>query len=143
MPSQHPGALSDHEIAAKLREHGLWERKFQVQIEDLEAIAHLLLDLLISSAQSSSANTSPSTPASPSPHLPAAARPAHAHAPSHPPPYKPDQLMRLKIAMREAEHAPRSRTPLLPEGSALREQEGFLGRNDGTVRFLFGPNGGS
>jgi len=43
--------------------------------------------------------------------------------------------------MRETEHPPRSRTPLLM-GSPRDGQIGHhvLGRNEGTVRFLFGPN---
>ncbi|KAI0056095.1 cyclin-like protein [Artomyces pyxidatus] len=136
-----PGCVTEHAIAEMLKQHGPWERKFQVQVEDLEAISHHLLDLLISSVENPSANTSPSTPASPSPHL------SRTHVPSLPQmvlPYKSDQLMRLKIAMRETEHPPRSRTPLM--GDSPREPDGpntFLGRNEGTVRFLFGPNGGS
>lgn len=36
-PTQaQPGCASDHQIAAMLRTHGPWERKFQAQVEDLE-----------------------------------------------------------------------------------------------------------
>jgi hypothetical protein len=66
-----------------------------------------------------------------------------------PAPYKPDQLTRLKIAMREV--AARAQGPngpmtrrIDPRGSAdpLRESQAAastIGKNDGTVRFLFGP----
>lgn len=63
-----------------------------------------------------------------------------------PTPYNADQLIRLKIAMRETEHPPRVRQPLGSlDPSALYGKEGASqtsGRNnDGTVRFLFGPPG--
>ena len=55
-----------------------------------------------------------------------------------------DQLMRLKIAMRETEHQPRSRTPILGDGSHdCPDGADAIGRNEGTVRFLFGPHGGA
>ncbi|THH20115.1 hypothetical protein EW146_g1210 [Bondarzewia mesenterica] len=63
-----PDIVSDHELAKMLGEHGHWERKFQAQVEDLEFIAHSLLDLLIAAAENPSASTSPSTPSSPSPY---------------------------------------------------------------------------
>lgn len=59
-----------------------------------------------------------------------------------PVPYKADQLMRLKIVMRETEHQPRPRQPLgTQDPSALYggDEASMLGRNEGTVRFLFGP----
>jgi CTD kinase subunit beta len=68
---------------------------------------------------------------------------AQAHAPP-PVPYKADQLIRLKIAMRETEHPPRPRQPLgSADPSALYGGDDIplLGRNEGTVRFLFGPPG--
>lgn len=67
-------------------------------------------------------------------------------APQIPTPYNADQLIRLKIAMRETEHPPRVRQPLggLDLG-VLYGKDGTSqasGRNnDGTVRFLFGPPG--
>lgn len=84
------------------------------------------------------ANTSPSTPSSPHP-----AR--NPHASSHAQqallvPYKPDQLMRLKIVMRETEHAPRPRDSGWADAQAEAEAM-LLGRNEGTVRFLFAPAG--
>jgi len=59
-------------------------------------------------------------------------------------PYKADQLIRLKIEMRESEHRPRPRQPLgNSDPSALYggEEAAMLGSNEGTVRFLFGPPG--
>lgn len=103
------------------------------------AICHTLLDLLISQTQNPSANTTPNTPSSPSPHISRVAM----HIPL-PASHTSDQLMRLKIAMRETEHEPRSRTPLLGEGSHdFPDGADAIGRNEGTVRFLFGPHGGA
>ena len=49
--------------------------------------------------------------------------------------------MRLKIAMRETEHPQRARDTL-GFGDAQSEAEAMLlGRNEGTVRFLFVPPG--
>ena len=51
--------------------------------------------------------------------------------------------MRLKIAMRENEHSPRSRTPVLGDGyHDSPDGADAIGRNEGTVRFLFGPHSG-
>jgi len=136
--------LGDHtnnlEIVATLRDHGPWEEKFQAQVDDLEAISHALLDLLISQTQNPSANTTPNTPSSPSPHISRAAAALHIAAPA---PHSSDQLMRLKIVMRETEHPPRSRTPILGDGFHDPDGADAIGRNEGTVRFLFGRNGGA
>jgi len=133
-----PGCRSNREIVAILGDHGPWEKTFQAQVDDLEAISHALLDLLISQTQNPSANTTPNTPSSPSPHV---SRGTHHLA--VPPLYTSDQLMRLKIAMRETEHPPRSRTPILGDGyNDLPDGADAIGRNEGTVRFLFGPHGG-
>lgn len=43
--------------------------------------------------------------------------------------------------MREHEHASRERAPLLGQGSEAERQYEILGRNDGTIRYLFGPGG--
>jgi len=130
---------SNHEIVAVLGGHGPWEKQFQAQVDDLEAISHALLDLLISQTQNPSANTTPNTPSSPSPHISRAAM----HIPSSAS-HTSDQLMRLKIAMRENEHQPRSRTPLLGDSSHdFPDGADAIGRNEGTVRFLFGPHGGA
>ncbi|KAF7365228.1 CTD kinase subunit beta [Mycena venus] len=59
-------------------------------------------------------------------------------------PYNADQLIRLKIVMRQTEHPQRARQPLgTADPSALYSGDdvGLLGRNEGTVRFLFGPPG--
>ncbi|KAA1469897.1 cyclin-like protein [Dentipellis sp. KUC8613] len=141
-----PGCVSDQELVSMLQNHGPWERKFQAQIEDLEIIVHAILDLLVTAAQNPAASTSPSTPSSPSPY----ASRSHAHAHTLPPPptspWKSDMLIRLKIAMRESEHTPRERVLLMSEGenpNDVGRGENVLGRNEGTVRFLFGPRGAS
>ncbi|KAF8631401.1 hypothetical protein AX15_002409 [Amanita polypyramis BW_CC] len=152
-PEEVPeGCRAPHDIALLLGNRGDWEKKYQAQVEDLEDIAHTVLDLLIQVSQNPSANTSPSTPSSPSPHLPTSSSSPHlhparggtVHQPPPPPPYKADQLIRLKIAMRETEHPQRPRQPLgSADPSALYSGEdvALLGRNEGTVRFLFGPLG--
>ncbi|KAJ7147048.1 cyclin-like protein [Mycena crocata] len=138
------GLRSSHEIAEILGKNGDWERKYQAQVDDLEGIAHTVIDLLIQGAQSQTLNTSPRTPSSPSPH-PSPRTP-------HPLvelqlltiPYNADQLIRLKIVMRQTEHPQRARQPLgNADPSALYSGDdvGLLGRNEGTVRFLFGPPG--
>jgi len=76
-------------------------------------IVHTFLDLLITYTQSSgsSANTSPSTPSSPSPHLSRDRQQQH-HSHHYqqqqfaPYTYNTDQLIRLKIFMRQTEHVP-------------------------------------
>ncbi|EJF61099.1 cyclin-like protein [Dichomitus squalens] len=139
---ERPGHNTAHQIAATLSASGEWGRQFQAHIEDIEEIAHALIDLLIAAAQTPTANTSPRTPSSPSPHLSHSA--GQQALPRPPPvPYKADQLIRLKIVMRETEHTPRNRE------SATRGEEDImnfnksdstlLGRNDKTVRFMFGP----
>ncbi|KAM6494376.1 Cyclin-like protein [Amanita muscaria] len=138
-----------HQISELLGKRGDWEKKYHSQIEDLEDIAHTMLDLLIQVAQNPSANTSPSTPSSPSPHLSTSSSSSHLHLSRtiHQlplPPYKADQLIRLKIVMRETEHPHRPRQPLgTADPSALYSGDdvALLGRNEGTVRFLFGPPG--
>lgn len=147
----------------------------------LPEIAHEIIDLFVQVAQNPtssapSTNTSPSTPSSPPRHPPHSSQShaQHHHVIHHPTtslPFKPDQLMQLKIAMRDREAARQPRPPpqtLRPgypmtgliqnpysnqnlgygqgnghpsEGSggdpALNEG---LGRNEGTVRFLFGAD---
>jgi len=140
-----PGYRSSHDIASVLSRHGDWEHKFHVQVEDLEEIAHTVIDLLVQGAQSPSANTSPRTPSSPSPHpSPRSQHPLASMNATPAVPWKADQLIRLKIAMRQTEHPSRPRQPLgTADPSALYSGEdvALLGRNEGTVRFLFGPPG--
>ncbi|KDQ62447.1 hypothetical protein JAAARDRAFT_66179 [Jaapia argillacea MUCL 33604] len=142
---ERKGYSSSHEIANILSHHGDWERKFRAHVEDIEEIAHATIDLLIQACQNPSANTSPSTPQSPSPHP----SPRNQHlsssvpAAGQPIPYRPDQLYRLKIHMRETEHRSRRRGPSSKaevggEGKSAGVNA-MLGRNEGTVRFLFGP----
>jgi CTD kinase subunit beta len=107
-------------------------------------IAHTVIDLLIQGAQNQTLNTSPRTPSSPSPHP--SPRVPHPLIEPQPPtiPYNADQLIRLKIVMRQTEHPQRVRQPLgNADPSALYSGDdvGLLGRNEGTVRFLFGPPG--
>lgn len=47
--------------------------------------------------------------------------------------------MRLKIAMRETEHPPRPRDYTSWEDFEMEMEPSMLGRNEGTVRFLFAP----
>ncbi|EKM51903.1 uncharacterized protein PHACADRAFT_262307 [Phanerochaete carnosa HHB-10118-sp] len=132
-----PGYHTAHELAETLGRRGEWETKFHCQVEDLEEIAHSIIDLLMQGGQNSTANTSPSTPSSPHP-----LRTPHsstAHSLPQTVPYKSDQLMRLKIAMREVEHPPRPRDPLWLGEMQAEEDAMMLGRNEGTVRFLFAP----
>ena len=111
---------------------------------DIQEIAHAVIDLLISAAQMSNptANTSPPTPSSPSPHLNRGG--AHATpAPASLVPYTADQLIRMKIVMRETDHPARTRESW--GGSEIRNFEKtnaeLLGRNDKSVRFMFHPPG--
>ncbi|KAF9468487.1 cyclin-like protein [Collybia nuda] len=143
LPNQE-GFQTSQKIVSLLGKRGNWEKKYHSQVEDLEDIAHTIIDILIQGAQSPSASTSPSTPSSPTPHP---SRNMHIPpvASQLPTPFNADQLIRLKITMRETEHPPRVRHPLgSVDPSALYGKDGTLqvGRNnDGTVRFLFGPPG--
>ncbi|KAG8955834.1 hypothetical protein FRC04_006280 [Tulasnella sp. 424] len=156
---------TSHELAALLGENGQWETTYQAHVEDLEDIVHILIDLLqtMSSNFPSSVNASPNTPSSPSPYS------YHPFNPNNLPqssiPFSPSasaasllssstSLTRLKIALKEREHEPRERMPLsqtdptagLTPGSGDGEVVSAgggagLGKNEGTVRFLFGPPG--
>ncbi|KAJ7505238.1 cyclin-like protein [Mycena galericulata] len=109
---EESGTRTAHEIAEILGKNGDWERKYQAQVDDLEGIAHTVIDLLIQGAQSQTVNTSPRTPSSPSPH-PSPRTPHPLTEPQLPSiPYSADQLIRLKIVMRQTEHTPRTRQPL-------------------------------
>ncbi|PCH40239.1 cyclin-like protein [Wolfiporia cocos MD-104 SS10] len=129
---------SAHQIAEMLRKPGWWESRYQAVVEDLEEIAHAVMDLLITASQNPQATASPATPSSPSPHL---GRSSHSQTGVHPQlppvPYKTDQLIRLKIVMRETDRPPRQRESMLPRDA--ENEPPVLGRNEGTVRFLFGP----
>ncbi|RPD62215.1 cyclin-like protein [Lentinus tigrinus ALCF2SS1-7] len=136
---EQPGQNNAHQIAATLSTSGDWGRQFQAHIEDIEEIAHEVIDLLISASQTATtANTSPQTPSSPSPHLSRTSA-----APSVQVPYKADQLIRLKIVMRETEHPPRNRDSVAGGQNIEfdKSTSTFLGRNDKTVRFMFAPPG--
>ncbi|EIN12726.1 cyclin-like protein [Punctularia strigosozonata HHB-11173 SS5] len=126
-------------IVNTLNRAGPWQNQFRADVYDIDEIAHAILDLLIQSAQSQAQNTSPSTPSSPAPHV----RLPHmsGQGPGVPVPYNADQLMRLKIVMRESEHAPQrpKESSVPPEDVYKDEDRAAFGRNDGTVRFLFGP----
>ncbi|EAU86072.2 hypothetical protein CC1G_07151 [Coprinopsis cinerea okayama7 len=140
-----PDSKTSHEIADTLSKRGQWEQKFQSHAEDLEDIAHTVLDLFIQSSQNPSANTSPSTPSSPHPH-------SSSHRQQLPQilqsPWKPEQLIRLKIAMREKELPRKPPQPMDMQSdlnTALQRSAAaatnYGGKNEGTVRFLFGPPG--
>ncbi|KZT11898.1 cyclin-like protein [Laetiporus sulphureus 93-53] len=133
-----PGYASSAEIAATLGQYGQWEKQFQAHVQDLEEIAFVVIDLLVTASQNALANTSPVTPSSPSPHTSRSQhRQALAQAQPPPVPYKTDQLIRLKILMREHEHPPRQWEIAVPRYE--ENEASLLGRNEGTVRFLFGP----
>ncbi|EIW59723.1 cyclin-like protein [Trametes versicolor FP-101664 SS1] len=135
-PNQH----TSHEIAATLSKSGEWEKQFQVQIADIEEIAHAVVDLLITFSQNPAANTSPATPSSPHPHHShSRGGHGHGHAPPAPvyAPYKADQLIRLKIVMRETEHAARVRGSV--EEPNYEASDSPFYRNDRTVRYMFAP----
>ncbi|KAH7890729.1 cyclin-like protein [Phlebopus sp. FC_14] len=143
-PSWNPQDESDQQIAVLLKRKGEWERSYMAEAEDLEEIAHVVIDLLIQAAQNPSANTSPRTPSSPSSHPSPRNQPSI--GPQVPPsiPYKSEQLIQLKITMRQDEHPPRPHKPLGgSDPSALYNgnEVALLGKNEGTVRFLFGPSG--
>jgi len=143
--------VASHEISAILGDHGSWEKKFNAHVEDLEDIVHALLDLLTSFAINapSSLTTSPRTPSSPSAH--------HLSTfTSHISPNAPSSLAhvlsstasltRLKIMLRGIEHEPRERIPAsMTDPTADMTSSGDdtegIGKNEGTVRFLFGPPG--
>jgi len=155
-------AQSESRLANILREKGDWEQMYMAEAEDLEGcelfklhfihqrsppteIAHIIIDLLIQAAQNPSANTSPRTPASPSPHPSPRNQHFSTTGTPQPPaiPYKADQLIHLKIMMRQNEHPLRPQQPLNADPSELYNENdiAMLGRNQGTVRFLFGPPG--
>lgn len=129
-------------ITQKLKKKGEWERKFQTQVEDIEDITHTLLDLIIQFAQNSSLSTSPSTPSSPSPqyHTPH----QHSHSSqSQPLPYNYDQLIRMKITMRQKEHPPRRRPSYLSWDNRDSWDVGYIfnpeEKKEATVRYRFTP----
>ncbi|CUA68775.1 hypothetical protein RSOLAG22IIIB_03635 [Rhizoctonia solani] len=90
-------------IVAKLTHPGEWETKFYSRVEQLEDIAHALLDLLLLNPSSASlhTNTSPTTPSSPSPsQQQSQLNPTTSTVPAN---YSTSQLTRLKIQLREQE----------------------------------------
>ncbi|KAI0632022.1 cyclin-like protein [Trametes polyzona] len=137
---ERPGQHTSHEIAATLSKTGEWGKQFQAHIADIEEIAHAVIDLLIAFSQSQNpgANTSPATPSSPHPHL---SRSGHGHG-APPPvyaPYKADQLIRLKIVMRETEHPPRTRESVALTEPSYQASESPFYKNEKTVRYMFYP----
>jgi len=136
-----PDYAISRQIASTLSTSGPWEEQYRAQVQDLEEIAFAVIDLLIAASQNPQANTSPTTPSSPSPHLSRSQQSHSGHHLQPPPPlpYKTDQLIQLKIVMRESEHPARQRESIAPEH--IENEASLLGRNEGTVRFLFGPPG--
>ncbi|KZT40153.1 cyclin-like protein [Sistotremastrum suecicum HHB10207 ss-3] len=139
---------SSHQMAQYLGSEGPWQSKFKCRLEDIDEISHAIIDLLNDAASSMSLNTSPSTPSSPSPHP----SPRHSSQYQPPPaPYKPDQLIRLKIYMRSKNivRRHRERPPLSEKdpsesygaGKTAWDIQDGSGKNTGTTRFLFGPSG--
>ncbi|TCD62990.1 hypothetical protein EIP91_006149 [Steccherinum ochraceum] len=142
------GFRTSHEIADTLGRAGNWERKFRCYVHDLHDIAHPIIDLLIQAAQSPLTSTSPTTPSSPHPNsarLHPSTSSGSVKETAPPTPYNADQLMRLKIVMREAGHESRQRASAAPGGSAMHAEMDFaFGRNEGavtTTRFMFAPPG--
>lgn len=144
--SDDPEKKVAEEITRKLKQRGDWEVKFQTQVEDLEDITHTLLDLIIQFVQNPSLSTSPSTPSSPSPHPAHHSSHQHTHASPAQPPYNYDQLIRMKIAMRESEHPPRRRHSHLSWRNKGSWDVGYTWhpeeKKESTVRYLFTPGGG-
>lgn len=117
-------------------------------------IAHAVIDLLIQFCQHPipSTHTSPRTPSSPSQSQTPTSLP-RAQSTTLPLPYKPDVLMHLKIALRarredaqggdEERRRKRQKTDKnssSSNGTLMQEFAGrVLGKEDETVRFLFGP----
>jgi len=177
-PPSREGETSPAELASLLNKHLNWESKFKTKAEDLDGkavplkiiilipysfpqdIAHTFLDLLITYTQSSaSTNASPSTPSSPSPHIPRQPHLPQPHLSQQQQQqqhlslyqYNADQLIRLKIFMRQTEHKPRSRTlgglvgsgsNTVAEISGNSKSAGVIeGQNEGTTIFSFCPPG--
>ncbi|KAL1727158.1 cyclin-like protein [Schizophyllum commune] len=136
------GVTSSHDIAQMLHEHGAWEASFQCQVDDLEAIAHALIDLIGQGLQNPATKPSPRTPSSPSATASTAPGGKLGSVKATPRLYDADQLLRLKIKLRETEHEPRARNPIGradPTAGHRSDDIAMLGRNEGTVRFMFGP----
>ncbi|KAF8517338.1 hypothetical protein JB92DRAFT_3095429 [Gautieria morchelliformis] len=143
----YAGSRTSGEIADFLGNQGTWEEQFQSRLEDVQEIAHMIMDLLLhESSSSSSTHTSPSTPQSPSPysHSHSHPSPLPVQTPSPSFPHHPDHLTRLKIFMREKD-VPRERKRSLEFGAGqgmkdgsgggdrvIGEAEG-LGKNEGTI----------
>ncbi|KAI0789796.1 cyclin-like protein [Abortiporus biennis] len=132
-----PNFETNQRIAMTLGNHGAWEHQFKANVSDLEEIAHAIIDLLIQAAQNPLSNTSPSTPSSPHPSR--TQHSLHQQAPLPQAPYTSDQLIKLKIAMRETEH---TQGPRSTGGVDFQKETNpaMLGRNEGTVRFAFEPS---
>ncbi|KAI0822015.1 cyclin-like protein [Trametes gibbosa] len=137
---EREGQHTSHSIAATLSKSGEWEKQFHAHIADIEEIAHAVVDLLVafSQSQNPAANTSPATPSSPHPHL---SRSGHGHGTPAPvyAPYKADQLIRLKIVMRETEHPPRARESVAAEEPGYDTNESPFHGGEKTVRYMFAP----
>ena len=191
--------MTPTQLISLLSRGGEWEDQFNIDADNLERksgdlpikcadasgcfaeIAHEIIDLFVQvvhnpTSAAPSTNASPSTPSSPLRHPPhpSQSHTQHQHAVHHPTtslPFKPDQLMHLKIIMRDREAGRPPRPPLKTfrsgystTGSAQKPHSnqtlGYgqgsghpnegpggdpglnegLGRNEGTVRFLFGAD---
>jgi len=137
---------TSHDICAILCDHGLWEERYSAHVEDMEDVVHVMLDLLhsLASTAPSSHNTSPRTPSSPSTYGMSTTAFVNANASSGIAAILASSttLTRLKIALKEKEHEPRERIPLSqtdPTAGLTPSEADGIGKNEGTVRFLFGP----
>ncbi|KAH9460013.1 hypothetical protein MJO29_003954 [Puccinia striiformis f. sp. tritici] len=136
--------------------HPDWNVPYQADIEDIEEICHQILDLLISLSSAVKSNQSPSSPSE------AKAMKLNGgigipSATASPIPGS-SELISLKIKLREIESQRREASgsadptaaPRLVAGGAMMSQEieelgsdgkEWLGRDDVTVRFIFGADG--
>ncbi|MBW0476352.1 hypothetical protein O181_016067 [Austropuccinia psidii MF-1] len=125
-----------------------WWTLYEAEIEDIDDICHQILDLLISLSSALRSNQSPSSPSDTKPMR------ANSHVVSHTmatPCPGAAELTRLKICLREIENDRRERQiePVRRQvaGKAMNafdecraNGKEWLGRDDVTVRFIFGDS---
>ncbi|KAJ3570098.1 hypothetical protein NP233_g4627 [Leucocoprinus birnbaumii] len=138
--SDDPEKKVAEELTQQLKQKGEWEKRFFTQVADLEDITQTLLDLIIQFVQNPSLSTSPSTPSSPSPHLPHHSSHQHSHTNPAQPPYNYEQVIRMKIALRETEHPARRRPARLSWSNSKSWNVGYSyhpeEKKDSTISLL-------
>ncbi|POW07932.1 hypothetical protein PSHT_09755, partial [Puccinia striiformis] len=132
--------------------HPDWNVPYQADIEDIEEICHQILDLLISLSSAVKSNQSPSSPSEAKAMklnggigIPSATGESHSRL------YLKIKLREIESQRREASgSADPTAAPRLVAGGAMMSQEieelgsdgkEWLGRDDVTVRFIFGADG--